>query len=127
VSASGEQPPPRPSTAPPLWPEVIALAESEGLSPAVIADMRERDQFGRDRYGTALRRDNGRDFGVDAYQELLDACPYLAGAFGAHDHHARQARILAAAIRERLAPCGACGSLRTPGTASCSRCGATCP
>lgn len=125
-AVAADQPPPRPSSAPPIWPEVIARAHAEGLSPDVIADMRERDQFGRDKYGTALRRDNGRDFGVDLYQELLDACPYAAGAFGIDDHHARQVRLLATAIRERLTLCGACNSVRTPGPAPCARCGATC-
>jgi predicted HAD superfamily Cof-like phosphohydrolase len=43
----------------------------------VIADMRERDKIGRERYGTPLQHDNGRDHLVDAYQEALDHTVYL--------------------------------------------------
>jgi hypothetical protein len=43
----------------------------------VIADMRERDQVGRERYGTPLQPGNGRDSLVDAYQESLDQVVYL--------------------------------------------------
>lgn len=43
----------------------------------VIADMQERDQIGRERYGTPLQVDNGRDHLVDAYQEALDLVVYL--------------------------------------------------
>jgi hypothetical protein len=43
----------------------------------VIADMYERKQVGKDRYGTILQAHNGRDAMVDLYQELLDACVYI--------------------------------------------------
>lgn len=43
----------------------------------VIADMRERDAVGRERYGTPLQAHNGRDALVDAYQEALDLVVYL--------------------------------------------------
>jgi hypothetical protein len=43
----------------------------------VIADMRERDQIGRQKYGTPLQPRNGRDSLIDAYQECLDLCVYL--------------------------------------------------
>lgn len=46
----------------------------------VIADMRERDTVGRQRYGTPLQPHNGRDMLVDAYQEALDLVVYLRGA-----------------------------------------------
>lgn len=42
----------------------------------VVDDMRRRDQIGRQRYGTPLTVDNGRDHLVDMYQELLDASVY---------------------------------------------------
>ncbi len=47
----------------------------------VLADMRERDRIGRERYGTPLTTGNGRDHVVDAYQELLDAAVYLRAAW----------------------------------------------
>lgn len=46
----------------------------------VIADMRERDNEGRRKYGTPLQASNGRDHLVDAYQEALDLCVYLRAA-----------------------------------------------
>ena len=46
----------------------------------VIADMRERDRVGRQRYGTPLQANNGRDALVDAYQEALDLVVYLRQA-----------------------------------------------
>jgi hypothetical protein len=46
-----------------------------------LADMRERDQVGRARYGTPLTTGNGRDHLVDAYREVLDAAAYLRAAW----------------------------------------------
>jgi hypothetical protein len=46
----------------------------------VLADMAERDQVGRERYGTPLQAHNGRDALVDAYQEYLDGSAYLRQA-----------------------------------------------
>lgn len=43
----------------------------------VIRDMRDRDNIGRERYGTPLQTNNGRDGLVDAYQEVLDLAVYL--------------------------------------------------
>jgi hypothetical protein len=40
-------------------------------------EMLERDQTGRERYGTPLTAGNGRDHLVDAYQEILDFAVYL--------------------------------------------------
>lgn len=50
---------------------------SPDVLPHVLADMRERDDIGRSRYGTPLQPFNGRDALVDAYQELLDGAVYL--------------------------------------------------
>ena len=46
----------------------------------VIANMVERDQEGRRKYGTPLQMHNGRDPLVDAYQEALDLAVYLRQA-----------------------------------------------
>jgi hypothetical protein len=56
----------------------------------VIADMKQRDELGRARYGTPLTSHNGRDHLVDAYQEALDMAVYLAAwlderGFAPHD------------------------------------------
>lgn len=43
----------------------------------VVSDMKERDNLGRQRYGTPLRTWNGRDALIDAYQEILDLAVYV--------------------------------------------------
>lgn len=59
-----DEPPPVPNEGVPVW-------------DLVIKDMQERDQVGRERYGTPLQTNNGRDHLVDAYQESLDQVVYL--------------------------------------------------
>ena len=44
----------------------------------LIAEMRKRDQIGRERYGTPLQPHNGRKALRDAFEELLDAAGYFA-------------------------------------------------
>lgn len=46
----------------------------------VVSDMRDRDNTGRERYGTPLQGFNGRDALIDAYQEALDLVIFLRGA-----------------------------------------------
>jgi hypothetical protein len=43
----------------------------------VLADMRNRDTFGRAKYGTPLQPWNGREALMDAYEEVLDGAVYL--------------------------------------------------
>lgn len=74
------QPSPTPSAGPNCW-------------DLVIADMRERDQFGRAKYGTPLQPFNGRDPLVDAYQEVLDLAVYLRQAI-----EERKAGVAASAV-----------------------------
>lgn len=62
-----DQPLPVPNGEPAIW-------------DLVIADMRERDRVGRERYGTPLQAFNGRDALVDAYEEALDKAVYLRQA-----------------------------------------------
>lgn len=62
-----DEPTPQPNTSTPIW-------------DLVIADMRERDHVGRQRYGTPLQANNGRDALIDAYQEALDLVVYLRQA-----------------------------------------------
>ncbi len=51
----------------------------------VMADMRERDHIGRERYGTPLQAHNGRDALADAYAECLDMAVYLRQALYERD------------------------------------------
>lgn len=67
MTANDEQPQPIANRSTPVW-------------DLVIADMRERDHVGRQRYGTPLQAGNGRDALVDAYQEALDLVVYLRQA-----------------------------------------------
>lgn len=62
-----EQPKPTPTSGAPIW-------------ELVVADMKERDRIGRERYGTPLQAHNGRDALQDAYEEALDLAVYLRQA-----------------------------------------------
>lgn len=67
-----EQPAPVANDKPAIW-------------PLVLADMAERDKLGRERYGTPLQPNNGRDALRDLYEELLDACAYARQALYERD------------------------------------------
>lgn len=73
------QPPPTEGTVA-VWPAAISYAENQNYPPGMIADMRQRDAFGRAKYGTTLMTENGRDPIVDGYQECLDLCVYMTQA-----------------------------------------------
>ena len=45
--------------------------------PEVMADFKARSEMGRDKYGTTLHTNNGRDAMNDAYQESIDLVMYL--------------------------------------------------
>lgn len=76
-----DQPPPQKNNGVPIWDLVISDATpGDAASPLIalmLADMRERDRVGRERYGAPLQANNGRDYLTDAYQENLDMCAYL--------------------------------------------------
>jgi hypothetical protein len=86
-----DQPPPidRPDLVP-SWEAVISdmtLKFGEDPDPEVVyrmqeavADMRDRDRLGRERYGVPLTAHNGRDQIIDCYQELLDGTVYMRSA-----------------------------------------------
>lgn len=57
------QPPPTPGTT-----RIVDL---------VMADLAQRAETGRIKYGTYLQAHNGRIALIDAYQEALDLCMYL--------------------------------------------------
>jgi hypothetical protein len=57
-------------------PVFVYVMESIGL----------RSEMGRRKYGTFLRPGNGRDALMDAYQEAIDLCMYLAQAIMERDH-----------------------------------------
>jgi hypothetical protein len=54
--------------------------EGDGVWTQLIADMQARDQFGRQKYRTALHVEDGREGLVDAFQEALDLLVYLKKA-----------------------------------------------
>lgn len=72
ASLTKPEPPPVPNDHPAVW----------GL---VVDDMRARDAYGREHYGTPLQPHNGRDALKDAYQEALDLCVYLRQAIYERD------------------------------------------
>ena len=92
-----DQPPPKMTERRPSWDIVMSYVDQlrcdnahltlgigASVIPLVLADMRERDAVGRQRYGTPLTAGNGRDHLVDAYQELLDGCVYILSALDEH-------------------------------------------
>lgn len=75
-----EQPAPIANGGRPIWDLVMLDVREHFGGPTaelVLADMRERDRIGRERYGTPLQANNGRNALVDAYQEALDLAVYL--------------------------------------------------
>jgi len=82
------QPAPKPNDGPIVWELVIADAtvefdptferarNADGVTAFLIEDMRRRDRLGRERYGTPLQPNNGRDPLRDWYEEILDGCAY---------------------------------------------------
>jgi len=50
--------------------------DSPSMHDLVIEDLKERKQFGLDKYNTTLQAFNGRRARIDKYQELLDAVVY---------------------------------------------------
>ncbi len=113
-----DQPPPTPRPdLIPVWEHVISdfklrfewheTMDGGGPLYAVehaLNDMRERDQVGRERYGTPLTTNNGRDHLVDAYQELLDGAVYLKAEWLEGNHQVRRAyhRTLDAILELRV-------------------------
>ena len=55
---------------------LLAMMRASGMPREVVADVEARAEFGRQKYGTTLHADNGRDHAVDLRQELADACQY---------------------------------------------------
>jgi len=51
--------------------------ETEPIWSFVVKDMIDRDVMGREKHGTPLQINNGRDSLIDAYQEALDLVVYL--------------------------------------------------
>lgn len=64
LSPNTPEPPPKPVDGPAVW-------------DLVMADMRERDSIGKEKYGQRLTPGDGRDSLIDAYQESLDLVVYL--------------------------------------------------
>ena len=80
-----EQPQPILNEQPAVWQVVIqdvnewwssTNAPEVSIRSALIQDMTDRDNFGREKYKVPLQPFNGRDALVDLYQEFLDATVY---------------------------------------------------
>jgi hypothetical protein len=57
--------------------EPMPTGDGEVIINLVEKDLRDRAEVGKEKYGTYLRADNGRDSLMDAYQEALDLVMYL--------------------------------------------------
>lgn len=66
TKASEHQPPPKPG--------------HDTVVNHVLFDILERANAGKERYGTYLQTNNGRDALMDAYQEAIDLVMYLRQA-----------------------------------------------
>ena len=58
----------------------------------VMDDMRERNEFGKAKYGVGLKPFNGRDTLQDAYEEALDLAVYLRTALYERDYTAEHSK-----------------------------------
>lgn len=61
----------------PAKPEPAPTGNGAEIWPVVMKDIIMRVEAGKEKYGTPLRANNGRDALWDAYQEALDLCMYL--------------------------------------------------
>ena len=61
-------------------PEPMPTGDGDIVLPKVLTDIQSRAEMGREKYGTYLRTDNGRDALMDAYQEAIDLVMYLGQA-----------------------------------------------
>lgn len=79
------EPAPQKTDSPAVWLLVIRdldqLEAPEWLRQVLAEDMRARDEMGREKYGMPLQVENGRDAGIDAYQEALDLAVYARQRF----------------------------------------------
>jgi len=57
--------------------EPYPIGEGTVVLPLVIQDFKDKAEFGKIKYGTYLRANNGRGALRDAYQEAIDLCMYL--------------------------------------------------
>jgi len=58
-------------------PEPEPTGNGETVLFEVLHDLMDRAKIGKEKYGTHLKTNNGRDALMDAYQESLDLCMYL--------------------------------------------------
>lgn len=74
---------PVPNESRPIWEIVIEEFEKDfplDCNSFLIDKMKERNNFGIEKYGTPLQAFNGRDSLNDSFQEILDSCVYLKQA-----------------------------------------------
>ncbi len=75
------EPEPERNKHPAVWQEVLqSLRQRPDVPSTLLRDMQQRDDFGRQKYGTPLQPFNGRNPIIDAYQEALDLVVYTKQA-----------------------------------------------
>ena len=77
--SAAEQVSPKANSHPACWQVVINDVHRHDDTPvraALLQDMKDRDEWGRSKYGVPLQPFNGRDALIDLYQEFLDATVY---------------------------------------------------
>jgi hypothetical protein len=90
-----EQPDPKQNDKPACW-------------DLVVKDMKDRDEWGRSKYGVPLQPFNGRNAIVDLYQELLDAtvyCRQLIEELNQHQAELASVKAELKAIHSAMASC----------------------
>ena len=59
-------------------PQPAPMGDGQCVADFVIDCMKQRSLDGKAKYGTVLKTSNGRDPLIDAFQESLDLCMYIA-------------------------------------------------
>ena len=81
----------------------LGAPNTEGALRRLIDDLEVRAEFGKTKYGTYLRTNNGRDAAMDLYQESLDAVMYSAQGLLEGDRHAASFFNTAVTLAEQVA------------------------
>ncbi len=85
----------------------------------VLADIRERAETGKRKYGTYLETNNGRNPLWDAYQEAIDLAMYLRQALLEQERHLTPLALdgvevcpICERVHSCFSPCGDCLATR---------------
>ena len=90
-------------------PQDDPVAGREAVGDLLLRDIVDRIAFGREKYGTELMTENGRNPLVDGYQEVLDLAFYVRQAIEEQKNDYRDLQVaynLVAAVRHGAAESG---------------------